>query len=97
MSVQEEEEMPAPVEEDSKEKQETPVQEEESAPPDPKDGKASPTLPEPSKLADATNQVFQQSKTGSLKSTESTRKEAIAIQAKLSQEEEELRKMKRFA
>ena len=54
-------------------------------------------LPDSTKLADATNQVFQQSKTGTLKSQESAQKEAVSIQAKLSQEEEEIRKMKRFA
>ena len=87
---------PTPVEEDSPEKEETP-QDVESAPPDPKDGKASPMLPDPAKLVDATNQVFQQSKTGTLKSQESAKKEGVSIQAKLSQEEEELKKQKAFA
>ena len=54
-------------------------------------------LPDTNKLADATNQVFQQSKSGTLKSQESAQKEGVSIQAKLSQEEEEIRKMTRFA
>lgn len=49
------------------------------------------------KAVDATNQVFQQSKTGTLKSQESAQKEGVSIQAKLSQEEEELRKTMAFA